>query len=369
MTESALPIPLGELEEKARFNYRERRPFVLYRKPGENNVYGLFQENENSHFVEDYSETGYVFAPFQGPALYIPFSEGKFYLSELTEPGKRQEMRFSTIDDDSEQSRYKALVNDAVSAIRGGGYDKIVLSRRQGLAINDFDYYGQFLKLSELYPNACSYCWYHPQTGFWVGAFAERLLKLAGNVLSTMSLAGTLKWPETGEPQWTTKEASEQQYVTDFISGALEPFSRDIQISDRKTIRAGQLAHLMTDITATARQDSFKLSDLVAALHPTPAVCGLPKAAAQSYILNNEGYDRKYYAGFHGELNRKADEKLYTELFVNLRCMNVYVAENGSFEGSLYVGGGITADSDAEREWLETVHKAGTILKSLGEKI
>jgi isochorismate synthase len=87
-------------------------------------------------------------------------------------------------------------------------------------------------------------------------------------------------------------------------------------------------------------------------LHPTPAVCGLPKAAAKDFILQNENYDRCYYTGFLGEINTN----LKTELFVNLRCVEII----DTF-AAIYVGGGITLDSNPEDEWLETSNKTNTI--------
>ena len=88
-------------------------------------------------------------------------------------------------------------------------------------------------------------------------------------------------------------------------------------------------------------------------MHPTPAVCGFPKDAARKFILENEDYDRAYYSGFLGELNW--DDS--TDLFVNLRCLQVVDGQ----KVILYVGGGITAESDPKKEWLETVHKAQTM--------
>ena len=91
-------------------------------------------------------------------------------------------------------------------------------------------------------------------------------------------------------------------------------------------------------------------------LHPTPAVCGLPKEEAKQFILDNELYNRDFYTGFLGELNLKGQ----TNLYVNLRCMQL--KDNRI---SIYVGGGITADSNAENEWEETVIKAKVMKNAL----
>ena len=97
------------------------------------------------------------------------------------------------------------------------------------------------------------------------------------------------------------------------------------------------------------------LKTLIRALHPTPAVCGLPRGYAKKFILENEQYDRSFYTGFLGELNIKSDKKkvINSSLFVNLRCMNI--DEN---RVSVFVGGGITKESIAKKEWEETVSKS-----------
>jgi len=95
------------------------------------------------------------------------------------------------------------------------------------------------------------------------------------------------------------------------------------------------------------------LGDFVAELHPTPAVCGLPKNLADDFIKENEKHDRKYYSGYLGpwKLNQEVN------LFVNLRCMEITCDQF-----VLYAGGGITSKSIPEREWEETIQKAKTLL-------
>ena len=92
-------------------------------------------------------------------------------------------------------------------------------------------------------------------------------------------------------------------------------------------------------------------------MHPTPAVCGLPREVAKIFIQQNENYKRTFYTGFLGELNIANQKSL---LFVNLRCMCI--------EGEIaevYVGGGITKDSNAKKEWEETIAKSKTMKKVL----
>lgn len=98
-------------------------------------------------------------------------------------------------------------------------------------------------------------------------------------------------------------------------------------------------------------KDKSDLYNLLKDLHPTPAVGGMPKDLAKNFILDNEGYDRSFYAGFAGYENENE-----SEFFVNLRCAKIY-----SNKINLYVGGGIMPDSIPENEWKETELKSRTI--------
>jgi isochorismate synthase len=229
------------------------------------------------------------------------------------------------------------------------------------------------LKLIQFYPEAFTYIWFHPEVGFWAGASPETLIKTYRSQLETMSLAGTKRVEESRE--WTAKERDEQQIVTDEIESALQPFVSRLNISETYIDRAGELLHLRTDLKAHYKNTNF--GDILKALHPTPAVCGLPKEKAFQFLQANESYDRQFYTGFFGELNmpretqrsartKNQENQAYksiartSNLFVNLRCMSY--SDNTI---NIYVGGGITKDSNPEDEWVETQHKSKTMLKVL----
>ena len=182
------------------------------------------------------------------------------------------------------------------------------------------------------------------------------------NEIKTVALAGTQLATKANTVIWQEKEQTEQQLVTDFIVESLEGLVKDITISSPYSVRAGNLWHIKTDISATLKSRKF-LQKVITALHPTSAVCGLPKEAAKRFIIENEGYDREYYSGFLGELNIDllTFKTLQTDLFVNLRCMKIV-----KDKAQLYIGCGITKDSDPEKEYLETVNKAMTMKKILG---
>ena len=205
------------------------------------------------------------------------------------------------------------------------------------------------------YKNAFVYVWFHPEIGLWMGATPERLINIKGSNFTTMALAGTQPFEGATDVIWQEKEQQEQQYVTDFI---LENIKEEVTISEVKgpyTIKAGSLLHLRTDIMGQLKEVNL-LESLIKSLHPTPAVCGLPKETAKDFILQNENYTRSYYSGYLGELNVNEN----TQLFVNLRCMEVKDAKI-----ALYIGGGITKGSIPEKEFEETVAKAMVMKKVL----
>jgi isochorismate synthase len=246
-----------------------------------------------------------------------------------------------------------------------------------------------FRRLLKKYPDAFVYLMHHPKVGTWLGATPEKLLEVERNRIKTMALAGTKKYQDTLDVAWGEKEREEQQIVTDSILDNLKEYVSNIKTNGPSTIRAGGLLHLRTDISGEiilpSRKDAMHLfsgdamhristlKNIITALHPTPAVCGLPKIEAKEFILNHENYDSEFYTGFLGEINmpqemkrssnrRNQENQAYssivpkTSLFVNLRCMKI-----SDSRAEIFVGGGITMDSDPEAEWEETQNKASTM--------
>ena len=192
-----------------------------------------------------------------------------------------------------------------------------------------------------------------------MGASPEPLLRLSDGKMSTVSLAGTRPYAEKHMDinRWTAKEVLEQEYVTRYIHDVLWAFQvKDYRVSSPYVKKAGNLLHLRTDFSFGFEKIARRLWEFVDAMHPTPAVAGQPKDDAIDYIKRLEPHDRDYYTGFLGPVSQNRE----IDLFVNLRCMKI----NQGYL-SLYVGGGITLDSDPADEWDETRWKAESLLKIL----
>jgi len=343
---------------------KEDKPFVLYKKPNQPLVKGLFQQDATLHLVSTFKEKGFVLAPFyEGVRFYIPF-DASVQLEEDVALEQEQLTSFGldfklNYEEQPAKANFEDLVGRCVKGIHQGHFGKVVPSRKEVINRKVEELPALFSKLIAAYPEAFCYVIYHPKVGLWMGATPETLLELEGQTLRTMALAGTQVNHGKEEVYWGDKEKEEQQYVTDFIVDKLKPFSGEIQVSSPFTKRAAKVMHICTSIEAQLNQGALKT--IVDVLHPTPAVCGMPKSAARDFLLREEGYARKYYAGYLGLLNDTTPQnQTSSQLFVNLRCMEI--EKN---QVNLYIGCGVTADSDPTSEFVETVNKSTTMKKIL----
>jgi len=245
---------------------------------------------------------------------------------------------------------YLRMISEAVDDMRTSSWQKVVLSR---IVSGPECSFGQLAALYEVlcarYPQAFVYVLSHPEFGIWVGATPETLLQWNEEGMSTMALAGTRK---PGTSNWGEKEHTEHQIVVDEMLKGLAEFTQPIA-GATETIQAGPVEHLRTPITGGPLSEPLAAAQ---ALHPTPAVCGLPRKKALEYIRGHEPHRRELYTGIIGLLLPDGSG----HLFVNLRCMQL---ANG--QALIYAGGGITPESNPESEWQETVLKSGTLLDVL----
>ncbi|SFC32162.1 isochorismate synthase [Zunongwangia mangrovi] len=351
--------------------------FVAYRKPDENVIKAFLQKDKQSYTTTDFSESGFVFSDFCGTkSLLIPEANSEVISTEYKseKPATETSEYIPEITNTEAQKQHEALVAKGIAEIKSGSMKKVVLARKEQNP-TQLSVLSIFKNVLENYPKAFCYIWSHPESGIWIGATPETLVKVERNRFKTMALAGTQAFKGTiDEAAWTPKEVEEQQIVSDEIVQKLKDFkvaAGEINLSDPYTVKAGNLLHIRTDISGVLDNDN--LSNLLESLHPTPAVCGFPRENAKEFILKNEHSDREFYSGFLGEINLKQEVKRnsnrrnqenqayasiskQSQIFVNLRCMKL---TEGKAE--IFIGGGITADSNPAAEWEETVNKSYTI--------
>lgn len=269
----------------------------------------------------------------------------------------------------SSKEEFTSIVSKGIAAIEKGDFQKVVLSRTKQVELkDDFDIISTFDTLCQSYPNAFVSAVALPHLGMvWIGASPEILASQDSNgIFRTMALAGTQSaFDANGQPikpseaMWRQKEIEEQALVSRYIINCLKRIRvREFEEEGPRTMVAGNLMHLRTDFLINTVEVNFPqlATVMLDLLHPTSAVCGMPKVPATEFILQNEGYDREFYSGFLGPVNINQS----SDIFVNLRTMKI----QGGF-ATLYAGCGITADSDPEKEWYETEMKCQTLGKLL----
>lgn len=248
-------------------------------------------------------------------------------------------------------SEYAKAFETAKSEIHKNNISKVILSKREVKPFSRIDIDVLLQKLLKEYPNAFIYAFYDGNEQFWIGATPELLIKKELQKAETVALAGTKK--DKGIP-WSAKEYEEQAIVRRYLEDQLKSLELEFDVLPQETIQSGTLYHLQNTFQIHL-EDNKDLSQIVNALHPTPAISGLPKAKSIKLIAKIEASSRDLYCGTIGIVQN--DEHDY---YVNLRCARVY---QNCIEA--YAGGGITADSEVKKEWEECGLKAQAILKFL----
>ena len=352
-----------ELEQA--INKKDFDSIVLYRLPHKIDKHILVGYSEiiyNGINVHHCMDKGFVFEPFDNAkthGLFINQSYSTTY-DQLSDAEKINLSRLFVIDADApvvedDFDAYKQHFEQMHQSISDSQLDKVILSRVQcGPSIHKEHIVSLFETLADKYPHAFVYAISSPDCGTWIGAGPELLLSKHENRLSTVSLAGTI--PNNDTSQWSDKEIDEQELVTNYIENTLIQHQADnIEYSEPVTINAGQVKHLCTNFNFELKQTNGNYIGLLYELHPTPAVCGMPKEKAYQLILETEKHKRQYYSGFLGPVNNGD-----FEFYVNIRCLQLYASQS-----VLYIGGGLTLGSKAENEWQETQLKAQTLLSVL----
>jgi menaquinone-specific isochorismate synthase len=270
------------------------------------------------------------------------------------------------------RAEWRRSVDAAVEEIRAGGLRKVVLAQALEVALDRPLSTPDVLdRLAGTYPD-CYRFLVEPyadgadvpaeRTGFF-GATPERLVGLRGRTVSTGALAGTTGRGETpAEDEWLAEElladeknVHEHELVARTIREQLAPFASSVSAGDRRVRRLATVQHLFTPITAELADD-YHVLDLVEALHPTPAVGGLPPGRALETIRETEPFDRGWYAAPVGWFDAAGNGTFA----VAIRSALAHDAAT-----TLFAGVGLVADSDPDREWDEVQLKYRPILDEL----
>lgn len=336
--------------------------FVFYKLPNRSELYFNSSKAIIAHDISDLDAPYFVIAPFDKDSDWPMFA----FNAKQSQVIQAEELMKIKLDLRIKKLSSKMIPKEdhlekvtlLVEEINKGLIKKAVFSRIKKIETQPKRLIELFLALSKKHPNAFVYLCRLPNGQVWCGASPETLASYKEGLFSTMALAGTqsLADRKPHEVIWEQKELDEQIWVQDYIKAAFHEKALPFSSSKTYTAVAGHLAHIRTDFTCRIVADIAR--ELIQDLHPTPAVCGTPTPASKELLLKIESHDRIYYSGFIGLY-----APLQFELFVNLRCMRM--DEEAYY---LYVGGGITVDSDPEAEYEETENKAEVLRSVVLEK-
>jgi menaquinone-specific isochorismate synthase len=252
----------------------------------------------------------------------------------------------SAIDVDEWRSRLQR----ALAAIGAGALEKVVLSRTVDVEADaSFDAVDVLDTLRATQPG----CTVYGIEGF-VGASPELLVRRRGRAVESRPMAGTGDDPAALLA--SAKDAREHRIVVDAIVETLSTLCEPVTFDGPSAVRFATVTHLASEIRGRLRDERLPVTELVARLHPTPAVSGWPDGPAQTLIRELEGRERGRYAGALGWVDAAGDG----EFVVALRC-----AQLAGNRARLHAGAGIVAGSEPAAEWAETQAKLQPMLRAL----
>jgi isochorismate synthase len=254
-----------------------------------------------------------------------------------------------------------ALVERATKSMAGGTLHKVVLARQIDIAADQaIDRLAVLQRLRSAYPG----CHVVSIAGF-VAASPELLVSVAGDIVRSHPMAGTA--PRGGDPTTdqrlaasllaSTKDRQEHQITIDMVHDTLLPWCSYLDYeAEPSVVAVANVQHLATLVEGRLSQPAPSVLELVAALHPTPAVAGWPRDEALAWIAEHEGFDRRRYAGTAGWVDAAGNGTWA----VSVRC-----AEVDGPAARVWAGNGIVADSDPSIELAETRSKLQALLSAI----
>lgn len=211
-------------------------------------------------------------------------------------------------------------------------------------------------KLLHSFPKENVFSYIPDEETMFFGSSPELLYERKGNQIFVDCLAGTVT-TVSNQSLFTKKLLEEHRFVTDFVKEAIAPLCTNLSTSEIGTKTAKNLKHLFQTVQGTLLSSTSD-AQIINALHPTPAVLGIPKAAAFSFLKEHEPFDREFYAGCIGWLHQD-----HSRLKVAIRSA---IIKNNTF--TLFAGAGITRLSGPEDEIQEIDNKFDTLEEVFLEK-
>ncbi|MEO8744210.1 MAG: isochorismate synthase [Candidatus Dormibacter sp.] len=320
--------------------------------------------------------SGFPSVLFRIPALAVTRVRGRTFASAAT-PDAESFLELTDIGVHAQAARtlqvtpvrnpvaWTVAVGSAAARLRAGEAEKVVLAREvlaRGDGVVSAGMVARSLRAA--YPSCFTYLVTGADGTAFAGASPELLIRRSGDRAYAQPMAGSVARGVTEaederlarQLEGSTKDAVEHRIVSQFVVEALGPFSTSVTSRPPEVVRFTNIQHLATAVTADLESPAADVLQLAAALHPTPAVGGWPRGAADVLIDELEGMERGWYAGAVGWMDGRGDG----EFAVALRCGLLW--EDGA---RLYAGVGVMPDSDPARELEETELKFKALLTAL----
>ncbi len=260
---------------------------------------------------------------------------------------------------------YQRAVAAGLAGIARGDFEKIVLARAQRLTTAEpFHPLGVLNHLRQRYATCYAFSVANGRGQSFIGASPERLVRVAGGRMHTEALAGSAPRGQSASEdaafarglQQSEKDQREHRLVIGSIARRVADLGIALEHAPQPRLLAlANVQHLHTPISATL-PEGVHILDLVARLHPTPAVGGTPREAAVAAIPGLEAFPRGLYAGTCGWVDWRGGG----EFFVGLRSALI-----DGCTATAYAGAGIVAGSDPEKEFAETELKFKALIQAL----
>lgn len=262
---------------------------------------------------------------------------------------------------------YQQAVATALKEIARGDYQKIVLARARRLTTAEaFHPLGVLNHLRQRYPGCYAFSVANGRGQSFIGASPERLVRVAGGRMHTEALAGSAARGASASDDARLARAlfqsEKDQHEHQLVLGSMARRVADLGIklehaAQPRLLALANVQHLHTPVSADLPADVHIL-DLLARLHPTPAVGGTPRAAALQAIPKHEPFPRGLYAGPIGWIDHRGGG----EFLVGLRSALV-----DGHTATAYAGAGIVAGSTPENEFAETELKFKALTEAFTE--
>lgn len=283
---------------------------------------------------------------------------------------------------DRSHGRFQDQIRNALRHIEEGRMAKVVVAR--SLSVDHdapFDIPSFLARLRSMYPS-CTLVAVGRAKDTFLAATPETLVRVAGREVASAALAGSA--PRGRHPEedralgqallGSEKENAEHRHVVDSIRYVLEPWCEGFEIPEAPALRRlVGIQHLETNVRGriARREDgqpAVDLLGLVEALHPTPAVGGVPAENAATWLRRFEGLDRGWYAAPIGWLDQSGGGDFRVALRSALIRNGLGPSgESAASRALLFAGAGVVEGSDPARELVETRIKLRALLAPMTE--